>query len=795
MSDSELHALLRTALDAGRMHAYDWDLVTDGVTRHGHLIAGLGETGAAFLECVHPDDGESFRAALAALRPEQPDFVREYRLVAGHRTYWVRDSGSGIFAADGTLVRVRGVVADFTPQREAEARLALIARVSELIGLVDDAAELLYEMSRAVGEHLSARRALFTELDHEHDRGIVRRDYCRGVASVAGVYKISDYAESTRREMEAGRIVVNRDAKLDPRTARDYEKTYEPNGERAYVAVPLLRDGRWVAEFWVSDNVPREWSEHEVALMQGVAERAWTAVEKLRVNAALRESEARMQFVSERAGVGYWYWDIARDEIFWSPVSRRLHDVPEGEPLTFARAVANVHPDDRATLDEAVRRALQPDGPAELEIEYRMAAADGTVRWIHAKGSVSFDGGVAVRMAGIALDATPRKTIELEREEASRTKDHFLALLSHELRTPMTTILGWATFIRTGMADAPTTQKGIESIEQASRTQARLIDDLLDVSRIVTGKMTLDRKLLDLTTIVRAAVDAIQPAARAASIALAADLGHGPAFVTGDATRLQQVIWNLLSNAVKFTPAGGEVHVALLHEPDAIELEVRDSGIGIEPHFLPHVFERFRQSDDGFNRRFGGLGLGLSIVRHLAELHGGTVAAASEGAGRGARFRVRLPRAYAASELPATRGGDVAIDHEALAGVRVLLVDDDPSAREIIGTMLAAFGARVTHAASVAEAVEKFESVQPDVLVSDIGMPDEDGYALIRRLRRSVSPDEARVPAIAVTAYADSRDRERALDAGYQAHLAKPVEPQQVAAAVLGVLPARAQKR
>ncbi|HEV7923057.1 MAG TPA: ATP-binding protein [Thermoanaerobaculia bacterium] len=546
---------------------------------------------------------------------------------------------------------------------DAEVRLALIATVSEWISASEDTAELLYEISRAVGEQLHARRVLFTELDHEHDRGTVRRDYCRGVPSVAGVYRISDYAELTRREMAAGRIVINRDSKVDPRTAREYEKTYRPNGERAYVAVPLLRDGRWVAELWISDDVPRQWTEQDVALLQSIAERAWTAVEKLRVNIALRESEARMQFVGERAGVGYWYWDIVRDELFWSPVCHRLHGVPENEKPTYARYLETLHPEDRTMLDGAVRSALEGAGPAEYEVEFRAVWPDGTVHWIHGKGSVSFEGARPARMAGIALDITRRKTLELEREEllarerrlraeadeASLTKDHFLALLSHELRTPMTTILGWASFITSGMADAAAERKGIESIERASRTQSRLIDDLLDVSRIVTGKMTLEHKLLDLAEPVRGAIDVIQPAARAASITLTADLGHGPAFVIGDATRLQQVVWNLLANAVKFTPAGGAVTLSLLQAADAIEVQVRDSGIGIEPHFLPHVFERFRQSDDGLTRRFGGMGLGLSIVRHLMELHGGTVAAASDGPDRGALFSVRLPRALAAS--------------------------------------------------------------------------------------------------------------------------------------------------
>ena len=784
--------LLRTALEAGRMNAFEWEVATDRVTRirdmHHFLevpVEEIGDTGAKYMELVHPDDRLAMRAALASLRPERPDLVHEYRVVIGNRIRWIQDSARAEFDADGRVVRLRGVAADVTQRRQAEERLKLMARISELIGVSEDANELLYEVSRMLGEHFHARRCLFTEIDLERDRGIVRRDYCRGVPSVAGVYKTSDYAEMTRREMQAGHTVVNCDSMVDPRTAGDYEKTYAPNGERAYVAVPLLRDGRWVAELWISDDVPRRWSEQDVGLLESSAERAWTAVEKLRVNDALRESEARMQFVGERAVIGYWYWDVPNDELYWSPVCCRLHGIEEGERLTYDRYLAALHPDDREMVDRAVRSTVASGSQSDYEIESRVVLADGNVRWIHGKGSATFEDGVPVRMAGIALDVTRRKMLELEREEASVAKDLFLALLSHELRTPMTTILGWASFIRTGMADPATVQKGIEAIEQASRTQSRLIDDLLDVSRIVTGKMALERKLLDVTEPVRAAIQMIQPAAATALITLTADFSDGPAFVSGDPMRLQQVVWNLLSNAVKFTRRGGEVTVSVAIDGDAVEVVVRDTGVGIEPEFLPLVFDRFSQGEDGPRRSFGGLGLGLSIVRHLTELHGGTVRAHSAGRDRGATFRVRFPRATALPELAVPRGTATIADSHALEGVNVLLVDDDPAAREVLGSMLAGFGARVILAASAAEALGQFESA--DVLVSDIGMPETDGYALIRELRRHAS----RIPAVAVTAYADPLDRARALEAGFQAHLAKPVEPHELANAVSGVLPAK----
>ena len=791
-------SLIRNALRLGRMNAYEWDVATDRVL---HIPEGdLPTTGQSYLQIVHPDDRQPLLDVFAALTPEQPELVHEYRRVTGESTVWIQDTARAEFDDSGRVARLRGVAVDITERRQAEARLNLIAAVSEWISATDDPAELLYEASRIVGEYLHARRALFTEIDLDGDRGIVRRDYCRGVPSVAGVYRVSDYAEPTRREMISGRVVVNDDAKIDPRTAADYVKTYEPNGERSYVAIPLLRDGRWVAELWVSDDRPRHWQAQDLSVLVSIAERVWTAVEKLRVNAALRESEARMQFIGEQATVGYWYWDLANDSIHWSQVCSRLHGIPLGEQLTRERRLASLHAEDRAAVERVVSAVLDGSTPGEYEVEYRTVWADGSVHWVQSKGSATYENGKAVRMAGIALDVTRRKTLELEREEilaverrlrveadeASRAKDHFLALLSHELRTPMTTIVGWASFIRSGMADAATAKKGIESIEQASYTQSRLIDDLLDVSRIVTGKMALERKLLDVTEPVRNAMQVIEPAARAASITITAALGAAPSFVVGDAMRLQQVIWNLLANAVKFTPAGGRVDVEIVQTDDDVEIHVRDNGVGIEADFLPHVFARFRQAEDGPTRRFGGLGLGLSIARHLTESHGGSVHVTSAGRDRGAEFVVRLPRAPAVPDLAPHVEPERRIEACALAGIRVLLVDDDPAAREILGTMLSGFGARVTPAGSAAEAWQRFAAAAPDVLVSDIGMPEEDGYAFIRRLRESSS-----VPAVAVTAYADAGDRDRVLTAGFQAHLAKPVEPYALAAAVLRVLPER----
>ena len=360
-------------------------------------------------------------------------------------------------------------------------------------------------------------------------------------------------------------------------------------------------------------------------------------------------------------------------------------------------------------------------------------------------------------------------------ESANRTKDVFLGIVSHELRTPLTPILAWARLLRQGTLDEEATRRAQETIERSARCQAQIIDDLLEVSRIIAGKMRIEVSPVHLARVIEAAVEVVRPAAEAKAIQLQAVLDTEVGTVPGDAERLQQVVWNLLSNAVKFTPEGGRVEVGLRWTDSQAEIVVSDSGKGIDPAFLPYVFERFRQADSSTTRTHGGLGLGLAIVRHLVEAHGGTVHAESPGPGHGAVFTVKLPlmRARTASEVERRHPtAGVAVNDLRLDGVRVLLVDDEPDSNEAVGNLLASCGADVRAAGSAAQARDILAGWKADVLVSDIGMPDEDGYALIASLRAT----EAQIPAVALTAYASREDKVRLLSAGFQAHVPKPLE-------------------
>src|SRR3989441_3018972 len=391
----------------------------------------------------------------------------------------------------------------------------------------------------------------------------------------------------------------------------------------------------------------------------------------------------------------------------------------------------------------------------------------------------------------ILRDITGRKRAEEEREQllarehearaeaeiANRIKDEFLATLSHELRTPLTAILGWLSIMRSQPLDPKTTQHAIETIERNARIQAQLVEDLVDVSRIVGGKLNLEMRPVNLLQVIEAAIEVVRPAAEAKGVALRVNHDPSAGLVSRDAARLQQMGWNLLSNAVKFTSQGGSVEVSLGRAGGFAEVVVRRTGLRIAPQFLPHVFERFRQAESPLTRSHRGLGLGLAIVRHLVELHGGSVSAESPGENQGATFTIRLPRASAlrtdASATESDRAGDF---DRSLAGLRVLVVEDEPDARELISLALKRSGAEVQAVASAKEALSKLQVFTPDVLLSDIGLPAESGYDLIREVR-SLSSDLSRVPAIALTAFASENDRQMALATGFHAHLAKPVEP------------------
>ncbi|MEO0685758.1 MAG: ATP-binding protein, partial [Cyanobacteria bacterium J06649_11] len=387
-----------------------------------------------------------------------------------------------------------------------------------------------------------------------------------------------------------------------------------------------------------------------------------------------------------------------------------------------------------------------------------------------------------------AVDITLSKKAEAERkvllqreqkaradaEKASRIKDEFLAIVSHELRTPLNAILGWTKLINSGRIKPDRIKQALEVIDRNATLQAQLIEDLLDISRIIRGKLDLDLNPVNLAKVIRETVETLHLAGEAKSINVELNLNHNLGNIVGDSSRISQIMWNLVSNAIKFTPSGGSIEINLEEVNSTVQIQVRDTGIGISSDFLPSIFEYFRQQDGSTTRSEGGLGLGLAITRHLVEAHGGTITAESLGENQGATFTVIFPKksSYVEQELlPEFKDRD-----KQLCGVKALIVDDEIDARELIAFILEEQGAEIELAASAAEALEKFPSLQPDIIVSDIGMPNENGYSMLSKVRQLPFNRGGNVPAIALTAFATQEDTQKALDAGFQIHLTKPFD-------------------
>ena len=537
-----------------------------------------------------------------------------------------------------------------------------------------------------------------------------------------------------------------------------------------------------------ASKVARDISERKRAVAELAAQREWLSRTLESIGDAVIATDAQGLIV------------------FLNPVAERLTGWAEtdarGRTCDEIFRIVNEHT--RASVESPVARVLRLGTVVGLANSTVLIAADGSERPID-------DSGAPIRRSdgqldGVVLvfrDISERKRAEADRstaltererllegeraarseaEHANRSKDEFVAMVSHELRTPLNAIMGWTQILKSTPQDIDTMRRGIEVIERNTKAQEQLISDLLDMSRIISGKLRLDVNDVDLIALIHSAIETTRPAADAKRISVEARLDPSVATTTGDPTRLQQCIWNLLSNAIKFTPQGGRVGIGLGRSDSHVEISVSDNGVGIQADFLPFVFERFRQAETSASKRSGGLGLGLAIVKQLAELHGGDVRVESAGEGQGATFTLALPIHALRSDVSATTHAEP--EAHALGHVTVLLVEDDPDNREVLRRLLEQHDAAVIATGSPAEALEMMPTVRPNVLVSDIGLPEIDGYELMRRVRRIDAESGGGVPAIALTAHASTADRTRALRAGFQAHIAKPVSPSELVATI-----------
>jgi PAS domain S-box-containing protein len=661
-------------------------------------------------------------------------------------------------------------------------------------------AAALREITETAARGLNVTRSSIWLFDAERTRLT-----CQDLYEIAGERHSAGAELSVRdfplyfRALAADRTINAHNAHDDPRT-REFSANYlRPLGIRSMLDAPIMIVGQNVGVLCNEQvGAPRVWSAEDEAFVGAIADFIGLAIkaeERQQAEIILRESEERYRAMAETASDAILTIDDANTITFVNAAAERIFGYSAAELI--GQPIARLIP--RADSAEW----SNPAGWHGVEL-WGAHRSGGEIPLEVSIGE--FVKGGRRHLTGIFRDITERKRAEEERaallarerelrraaEEANRLKDDFLATVSHELRTPLTAILGWTRMLAEDELDETMARRALQTIERSAQAQAALVGDLLDASRIATGKLKLESRPVQLISILEATVDAVRPVVESKALRLQMVLEPWVGPFNGDPERLQQIVWNLLTNSVKFTPPGGLIEVRLERLENKALLIVSDTGRGIEPEFLPHVFDRFRQSDGSSCRMQGGLGLGLAIVKHLVELHQGAIYAYSAGENKGSDFMITLPLATPSAgeglwkSKPRTNTGEHAA--AGLEGARVLVVDDEYDTREVLSVILNRYGAEIRTAASAEEALALLTAWRPDALVSDIGMPGEDGYSLIRRLRALPPEQGGETPAIALTAYAGMHDRQRALSTGFQMHIAKPIEPVGLARVVARLL-------
>ena len=759
-------------------------------------------------------------------------------------------------------------------RKRREANLTFLADIAEDFSRLSSPDEIMQSVGAKIGAYLQITTCLFIDVDER--RGEVTVHYgwnSPDVRSTVGTFRLAEYvSEEFQRASRAGEMVVVRNTQTDPRTDGP---SYAALNLHSFVTVPFHRNGKWTNYIAICDSHPHDWRDDELELIQEVSNRIFTRLERARAEALVAadlQDTQRLRELGERlvieddiqtlyqeiltTAIALTRADAGTVQIFDPATQDLILLATQGFERTMTEHFYRVNArsntscgialknGDRTFVNFDVPESEDPDGSMRLHVEAGYRSAQSTplmarsgqpigmisTHWRKHHQPNERELRFLDLLARQAADLIEQRQITAEREQllareqaaraeadrANRIKDEFLAVLSHELRSPLNPILGWSKLLQQGKMDAAKTKMALTTIERNAQLQVQLIDDLLDTSRILSGKLSLTTLPVDLGAVIAAAQETVRLAAEAKAIQIQTTLSPTVGRVLGDAGRLQQVVWNLLSNAVKFTPAGGRVEVRLEQVEDAgtrghgdteslpeplsaspplplsaspplppsqAQITVSDTGKGIASEFLPYVFEHFRQEDGATTRKFGGLGLGLAIARQIVEMHGGQITVSSPGEGKGATFTVRIPLAFHPNILVPTiePGSSSTVD---LSGIRILVVDDDTDSREFVAFVLEQAGAIVTSVASCIEAMQAFSQSTPNLVVSDIGMPDMDGYMLMRHIRSLPLEQGGQIPAIALTAYAGELDQKQAIAAGFQKHIAKPIEPEAVVAIV-----------
>lgn len=695
-----------------------------------------------------------------------------------------------VIGTDGEVEAVAGTTRDVTERLAAEERQAFLVRLADRIRPLSDPVVVQAEASRLLGEHLGANRVVYFEI--RGDQYVVERDYASGVRPLAGRYPVAAFGKALLADLFNGRTIVETDATTEPERPPGERAAFAEIQVRGHVDVPLVKGGKFVAGMTVQCSDRRDWSREDVELIEDTAERTWAAVERARVEAALRQSEERRRLALDAAELGAWQVDLSTN-VLTTDERFRMIFAGNTRPLDYEEALSAVHPDDRDRVREAVAAATRSDDPAPYAEEYRVVHKDGSVRWVFAKGRAHSGGegsGQLVSFDGTLADITDHKDIEVERErllqklqQQDRRKDEFLATLAHELRNPLSAAGAAVHLLHLKAPPNPDVQWAYEVIERQTRALTRLIDDLMDVSRINRGKVELRREQVELATIVQGAVETSRPLIDEMGHQLTVTLPPGPLSVDADRTRLEQVFQNLLHNAAKYTERGGRIALRVTVQAGSVVVSVTDTGIGIPADKLPTIFEMFSQVEGALSRSQGGLGIGLSLVKRLVEMHGGSVEARSSGPGKGSEFIVRLPIVVERGHSPGA-----AEDRNNVvptSDLRILVVDDSRDAAEGLTMLLKAMGNTVHTAYDGEEAVAAAKSFRPHVVLCDIGLPKLNGYEACRRMKKEAWDKE--MVLIAVTGWGQEEDRRKSEQAGFDHHIVKPVDPHAIMKLLAGL--------
>lgn len=668
--------------------------------------------------------------------------------------------------------------------------LAFLAELQKQLSVLSRPEEIMQASGESILKHLDLTHCLFVKINEPLNEAEVILDVKTGDAqSLSGKYKLADFHSETERKMHfAGKMIVINDTKSDL-GLKEGASNFENLGVRAFANAPYVSDGRWKFVLSAMHSEPHQWHKDELELLQSLSARIYARLERARAEIALRDSEEKYRALFDSIDEGFCIIEMIFDENE-KPVDYRFIQVnPAMERLTglnnaLGKTARELIPDLEDFWFETYGNAALTGDTIHFENK-----SEPLNRWFDV--SAKRIGDASSRQIAIVFNnITERKETEtvrenllkretelrIEAEDTNRAKEDFLAILSHELRTPLNSIYGWTQILESSDFDREKTKIGIETIGRNVRLQNALIEDLLDVSRIISGKMRLESEPLSLMSIVESSVKAIKPSADERSIKIKLTLDRKADQAFGDKFRLQQVFTNLLTNAVKFTHENDTISVTLTAAENKAILSVKDNGIGISAELLPYIFDRFRQADASSKRQFGGLGLGLTIVKNLVELHGGEISVHSDGKNSGATFTVELPLTAQTKLTMPSSPPLASVEAKTLLGKRILAVDDEQDALELMRFVLSENGAEVVCANSAKKALQELENNEFDLLISDLGMPEMDGYDLIGEIRRSKKDHHQTLPAIALTGYVSADDRERVLSAGFQIHLSKPID-------------------